>query len=126
MMTEILRARRARMGQDGFSTMGVATALVGTVSLGALLTMNSTDLVGAAANTACQYDKQIVMTAVESYYLTGDQALTYPTPAGPDGLQAVRDEGFLRTESKFWKYTGDGPDHKTPQYEQLDPTLDCN
>lgn len=115
-------ARRPR-GQAGFSTMGALTVTAGIATLGALIMMNGTEQVAAAEATACQYEKRVVMTAVDSYRVM-DSTLAYPWPAGVDGLDAVREAGWLRTEATYWKYTGAGTG-TTPTFELLKPVPDC-
>jgi hypothetical protein len=113
MQAEIWRKRRELRGQRGISTMGALAGVGATATLAAMLMMSAEDQVGAAEGTVCQYDKSIVMTAVESFHASSD-TVSYPEAAGPDGLDQVREAGWLRTESQYWRYAG--APGGTPQY----------
>lgn len=121
MKHEIWRKRR---GQGGFSTLSSLVALGGTATLAGMLLMNSGEQVDAAQTNVCEYDKSIVMTAVESYRLSSDD-LTFPTPAGDDGLDEVRSAGWLRNESKYWRYAGLDA-NGAPQYVLLNAVNGCD
>ena len=105
MTNKIRHTRRGLRGQGGFSTMTGMVAIVGSLSVGGFILANGVDQVSAAETTVCEYDKSIVRTAVEAYYLVSDD-LEYPVAAGPDGLDQVREADFLRSESKYWRYAG--------------------
>lgn len=99
------RARWARRGHGGFSTVTGMAAIGGSVTLAGLLLMTGAEQVSAADAVTCQYEKRIIQTALESYKVMSDD-LEFPAPAGADGMDAVRTAGWLRTESSYWQYTG--------------------
>lgn len=118
--TQIWRKRR---DQSGFSTLGGLMALGGTATLAGMLLMNSGEQVDAAQSNVCEYDKSIVMTAVEAYKLSSDD-LTFPAPAGEDGLDEVRAAGWLRTESEYWRFAG-VDETGAPQYVVRNAVSGC-
>lgn len=104
-LQEIWRVRRAHMNQRGITTVQAMVGLGGTATLAALVAMNGTEQVAAAEQTACEFDKSVVLTAVEAFRAS-DETLAYPAPVGDDGLDRVRDSGWLRTESSYWRFAG--------------------
>ena len=111
-------------GQGGFSAMGVLMSLAASATVAGVLVTHGGGPVAAAEQTACEYDKRIVITAIDADRLT-DPALDYATPAGPDGLDEVRASGWLRTETEYWRYTG--PDAAgVPQLELRYPVPGCD
>jgi len=110
-IADFWRSRRALTGQSGFSTLQMIVGVGGAMTLAGLVAMNSDEQVGAAEQTACEYDKTIVMTAIDAYRAS-DPTLRYPIAAGEDGLDQVRAGGWLRTESQYWRFAGvDGAGH---------------
>lgn len=114
MAIEMWRRRGAFRGQAGLSTPAVVLGLGGSLTVAALLALSGQGQVDAAQGTVCQYEKSVIMTAVESWHASSDDG-DYPTPAGGDGLDQVRSDGWLRMESRYWRYAGVGADH-APQY----------
>lgn len=115
--------RRAHRGQSGVTVMGVLMAAGSTATVAGLFVLNGGDPVSAAEESACAYDKKIVLTAIDTDYLM-DGSLQYATPAGPDGLDEVRAAGFLRSESRYWRYEGlDGTGQ--PRVVAIDPVNGC-
>jgi len=118
------RARARLRGQAGFSTMGAMMALGATATVGSLVLMNSGEQVSAAEQTVCEYNKGIIETAIEADRVS-DPSFTYPAAAGDDGLDNVRAAGWLRSNSKYWKYTGVGPNGQ-PQLVLRAPIAGCD
>ncbi|MEZ5320751.1 MAG: hypothetical protein R2698_01470 [Microthrixaceae bacterium] len=117
----ILAARLDRRGQGGFTGAQGMIGIALTATAALTLLGQSDERVDAAASTACAYEKTVVMTAVEAY--TANNDFRPPVAAGPDGLDAVREAGWLRTVSSAWRYTG-VDDKAVPQYETL-PDGNC-
>lgn len=93
------------MGQAGLGTMAGLAAVGSSAALASLLLMSADEQVAAADSAVCRYEKAIVLKAIEAHRLSNDE-FTYPWPAGPDGLDAVRASDWLRSESGYWRYTG--------------------
>ena len=110
-------------GQSGFSTFGALTGVATSATLAGLMLMNSGEQVEAAESTVCTYEKTVLMTAVEAFNASSTD-FDYPTPAGVDGLDEVRDAGWLRKESRYWRYTGVDANN-TPQYLLISGTPNC-
>lgn len=117
--------KRARVrNQGGFSGAGMLLSMAATATIATILIAHPGGPVAAAEESVCKYDKSIVITAIESDRLT-DPSLDYATPAGVDGLDEVRSSGWLRSETRYWRYTGlDGSGR--PRLELRSPIEGCN
>lgn len=120
---EFTKIWRSPRGEGGFSTMGMLTAVAGVGALTSLILMNGTEQVSAAETSACQYEKSIILTALDSYRLLEDD-LAYPAAAGDDGLDEVRAAGWLKSEAGYWTYIGVDATN-APQFELQRPIPGC-
>ena len=118
-----VRVDRARVDQRGVSMLQTLTGLAIAASLGGIVSMNSAEMVSAAEANTCKYEYTILQTAVDAYSLTSED-LTYPLPAGVDGLDAVRTARLIRKTSVYWRYLG-ADANRTPQFELQRPVEGC-
>lgn len=109
--------------QAGFSALGALAAVGATASLATLMALSGNEKIDAAQTTVCLEEKTVIMTAVESYH-AADSNGSYPQAIGADGLSEVRAAGWLRNESKYWRFTGLDATG-TPQYALRLPIKQC-